>query len=113
MHEMALCESILELIGEQARVQGFTRVSTVWLEVGRLAAVELAALRFGFEVLARGTLVEGAALEITQVPGRARCRSCGESHAIAARGDPCPRCGSYELQLIDGTQMRVRELEVS
>ncbi len=113
MHELTLCESILELIDEQARAQRFTRVRRVWLEVGKLAAVEIPALRFGFEVLARDSLAEGAALEITEVPGRASCLSCGESHAIAARGDPCPRCGSYELQLIDGTQMRVRELEVS
>ncbi len=113
MHELALCESILALIEEQARAQRFMRVSRVWLDVGALAAVEIPALRFGFEVLARGTLAEGAALEITEIPGRARCLPCGEAHPIAARGDPCPRCGSWELQLIDGTQMRVRELEVS
>jgi hydrogenase nickel incorporation protein HypA/HybF len=64
-------------------------------------------------VVTRGTLAEGAALEIEEIPGRAWCMPCGESAALAARGDACPRCGSYQLQIIDGTQMRVKELEVS
>ncbi len=69
MHEMALCESILELIEEQARAQRFTRVSAVALEVGRLAAVEIEALRFGFDVVMRGSLAEKARLEIIETEG--------------------------------------------
>jgi hydrogenase nickel incorporation protein HypA/HybF len=113
MHEMALCESILQLITEQARAQSFARVRRVWLEVGSLAAVEIPALRFGFDVVTRDTLAEGAVLEIVEIPGRAWCMPCGESCTLAARGDACPRCGGYQLQVIDGTQMRVKELEVS
>ena len=113
VQELALCESVLELIEEQARVQRDTRVNTVWLEVGSLAAVEIEALRVGFDVVTRGSLAEGAALEIREIPGRARCLCCGESHEIAARGEACPRCGSYRSQLIDGAQIRVQELEVS
>jgi hydrogenase nickel incorporation protein HypA/HybF len=112
MHEMALCESILQLIAEQARTQSFSRVRTVWLEIGSLAAVEVPALRFGFDVVTRGSVAEGAALDITEIPGRAWCLPCGEAHEIAARGDACPQCGSYQLQIITGTQMRVKELEV-
>ena len=112
MHEMALCESLLELIEQQARAQRFTRVSAVCLEVGRLAAVEIETLRFGFDVVMRGSLAEGATLEITEIPGRARCLACDATHEVAARGEPCPRCGGYGTQIIDGTQLRVKELEV-
>jgi len=113
VHEMALCESILELIVDQARAQSFSRVERVRLEIGSLAAVEIPALRFGFDVVTRDTLAEGAALEIQEIPGRAWCMPCGESCTLVARGDACPRCGSYQLQIVDGTQMRVKELEVS
>lgn len=112
MHEMALCESILQLIAEQARAQCFSRVRTVCLEIGSLATVEIPALRFGFDVVTRGSIAEGAMLDIDEIPGRAWCLPCGEAHEIAARGDPCPRCGSYQLQIVGGTQMRVKELEV-
>lgn len=112
MHEMALCESILAVLEEQSRKQSYSRVRAVCLEIGRLAGVELSALSFGFEVVMRGSLAEGAALEIVDVPGRAWCMKCAESVELSSRADACPNCGGYQLQVTDGTQMRIRELEV-
>lgn len=113
MHEMSLAEGVMQLIESAADAQGFTRVRSVRLEIGRLAAVETEALRFAFEAVARGSVAEGAALEIIDVPGAAWCMKCGDTVPIAARGDACPRCGSYQLQLGAGTELRVSELELA
>lgn len=112
MHEMALAEGVLNVIEDSARVQGFTRVKTVWLEIGRLAVVEPEALRFSFDVVKRGTIAEAATIEIVDVPGRAWCMKCGDTVAIDERGAACPACGSYQLQVSGGEDMRVSELEV-
>lgn len=112
MHEMALAEGVLGVIEEAARAQGFSRVRTVWLEIGRLAAVERDALRFSFDVVKRGTIAATARVEIVDVPAQAWCMKCGDTVAIDARGDACPACGSYQLQVAGGDDMRVRELEV-
>lgn len=112
MHEMSLAEGMRGVIEDAARTQGFARVRTVWLELGQLAAVEREALRFSFDVVMRGSLADGAALEIVEVPGMAWCMQCSESVPLAERGEPCPRCGSYQLQVTAGTEMRVKELEV-
>ena len=37
MHEMALCESILQLVEENATTQGYSKVKKVWLEIGALS----------------------------------------------------------------------------
>ncbi len=112
MHEMSLCEGILQVLEEQARSQGYRQVRSVCLEIGALSAVEPEALRFGFEVLSRGTLADGARLEIRELPGEAWCMQCRGSVAVRRRYDPCPRCGAYQLQVISGEQMRIKELEV-
>lgn len=112
MHEMSLAEGMREVIEDAARTQGFARVRTVWLELGQLAAVEREALRFSFDVVMRGSLADGAALEIVEVPGGAWCMQCGETVPLAERGEACPRCGGYQLQVTAGTEMRVKELEV-
>lgn len=112
MHEMALCESIVQIVEENAGSQGYNRVKRVWLEIGPLAGVELEALRFGFEVVARGTLAEGADLEIIQPTATAWCMACARSVEIEQRFDPCPHCGGVQLQVTGGDQMRVKELEV-
>ncbi|CAB1369424.1 hydrogenase maturation nickel metallochaperone HypA [Denitratisoma oestradiolicum] len=112
MHEMSLAEGVMELIAEAARREGFARVRTVWLEIGRLAAVETEALRFCFDDAMTGTLAEGARLEIIDLPGQAWCRQCQAEVALLDDDGICPQCGGFELRITGGDQMRVKELEV-
>jgi hydrogenase nickel incorporation protein HypA/HybF len=112
MHEMALCESILQVLEEEAEAGRFAKVRSVRLEVGPLAGVELEALRFGFEVVARGTLAEGARLDIVATEGAAWCFSCGRAVTMTAWGAPCPQCGGWELQVTSGRELRIKDLEV-
>jgi len=112
MHEMSLCEGVLQLLEAHAEKEGFRRVRVVRLEIGALAGVEPEAMRFGFDVVMKGTLADGARLEIIELPGRAWCLCCGESVEIGQRFDPCPKCGGYQLQITGGEELRVKELEV-
>lgn len=112
MHEMSLAEGVLGAIEEAARAQRFTAVKTVRLEIGRLAAVEPDALRFAFDVVKRGSLANDAQLDIVDVPGAAWCLRCCEVVPLSARGDACPRCGSFQMQVSAGDELRVKELEV-
>lgn len=112
MHEMALCESVLQAIEASARVEGFTRVRRVRLEVGRLAAVEVDALRFGFDVVTRGSLADGAELVVLDRPGLAWCFDCADTVEIGHRLSPCPRCGGQRLRPSGGTEMTIKDLEV-
>ncbi len=112
MHEMSICEGIVQILEAQSHAQNYCRVRTVWLEVGALAAVEVEALRFGFDVVTRDTLAQGARLEIIDVPGSAWCMQCADTVPITQRFGSCPRCGSHQIQVTDGEQLRIKELEV-
>ena len=112
MHEMALCEGILQTLQDSAKAQGFSKVKTVWLEIGSLAAVETEALFFSFDVVCRNTIAEKAALEIITIPGSAWCMQCAKPIAVQQRYDCCPECSSYQLQITGGEEMKIKELEV-
>lgn len=112
MHEMAICESIVQVLEQQAAAQSYARVKTVWLEIGPLAGIELEALRFSFDAVTRGTLADRAKLEIVKTRGEAWCMQCAKSVAVAQRFDACPDCGSYQLQVTGGEELRIKELEV-
>jgi hydrogenase nickel incorporation protein HypA/HybF len=112
MHEMSLAEGVLQILEDAARDQQFSKVKTVWLEIGRLSSVEPEAMRFCFDAVTRGSLAEGAALEIIDVTGIGRCLNCGESVEIAAVYDACPACGGYPVNPTGGTEMKIKELEV-
>ena len=112
MHEMSLCEGVARILQETARTQGYQRVKVVWLEIGALSGVEVEAMRFSFDAVTRGTLADGAKLEIIALPGEAWCMQCSKTVPVKQRFDACPDCGSYQLQVVSGDEMRVKELEV-
>lgn len=112
MHELALTESIVEIIRDMAKSQGFEKVRVVRLRVDALANVEPDALRFCFDAVARGTVAEGATLDIVRAPGEGWCLDCGKSVALAERFGDCPECGKSHVQMTSGDALRVEELEV-
>ncbi len=112
MHELALSHSMVEIIEREAVLQAFERVETIRLEIGVLTCVEPEALRFCFDTATRGTVAEGARLEIIAVPAEASCRDCGAERAIRRWGTACTACGGHRLDVHGGDQMRIKDLEV-
>lgn len=112
MHEMSLCESLVQLIEEQAESQQFNHVTKVFVEVGALAGVELDAIRFCFDIVCRDSVASDAKLVITELPASAWCFDCSKTVTITDRLDPCPICNGYSLKCQGGDEMRIKELEV-
>jgi hydrogenase nickel incorporation protein HypA/HybF len=65
--------------------------------VGHLRQVVPSALVFGFELVARGTPVEGAELELEEVPDGV-CRACGAESRLASFLLQCWECGGFDLE---------------
>ncbi len=112
MHEISICEGILQALEAEAIKQSFSKIKTVILEIGDLSSIELDALNFGFDVVTKNSIADGARLEIIRIPGAAWCMKCSKNVYIKRRFDECPDCGSYQLQITGGEEMRIKELEV-
>ncbi len=112
MHEISLAENVLQIIEHAARTQNFQRVRTVVLEIGALAAVEPDAMRFCFDAVARGSIAEGARLEILDKPGEGWCAECNRAVQLRERFGLCPECGGVRVEITGGNEMRVKDLEV-
>lgn len=108
MHELAITESIVSAVCERF---GETRVTRVILEIGRLTAVVPDSVRFCFDVCAKDTPLEGAALEIIEVPGAAHCRTCATDFALE-QPIPLCACGSADVDVQRGQELRIRAVEV-
>ncbi len=110
MHELSLAENILTIVEDTASQNACRRVKEIHLVIGALAGVEIEALRFCLDAVLKGSIAEGARVVIDILPGQGYCFSCGQTVAIAAHFDPCPRCGSYQVQATGGRDLRVQEL---
>ncbi len=112
MHELSLAENIVQLIEDAARQQSFIQVKTVWLEIGQLACVEHESLRFFFTAVTRDSIAQHAKLEIIEIEGQGTCDHCHLTVLIDSYYAACPYCGSYAMHINQGTEMRIKELEV-
>jgi len=113
MHEISLLEQVRETLIEHSQSQYFNKVSQVTLEIGKLSCVEAEALRLGFDVVMNDSLIEGAELVITSVDGLGVCQSCHKSVGMETLHDPCTYCGQFQLKVIQGEGMRIKDLLVT
>jgi hydrogenase nickel incorporation protein HypA/HybF len=109
VHELSIAEAIVRIAGEQAAGR---RISKVGVRVGHLRQVVPSALAFGFELVSQGTPVEGAELELEDVPVVGRCRSCGVESSPEGFPLVCRACGSPELEILAGEELSVEYLEL-
>jgi hydrogenase nickel incorporation protein HypA/HybF len=112
MHEMSLAGGVLQVVETAARREHFERVSMLRLAVGKLAGVEVRALRFALDVIAPGTCLEGARIVIDEPVGQGWCMKCCQAVEITERGEPCPLCASHQVQATGGDDLKVVELLV-
>lgn len=108
MHELGITQSIIEICAKHAEGAKVLRVT---LEIGRLTAVMPDAIRFCFDVCTEGTALGGAALDIVDVAGRGRCRSCQREIEMNDFLVSCD-CGSIDIECIAGEALRIKEMEV-
>ncbi len=113
MHEMALAESVVQIVETQAKAAGSDKVLAVRLEIGALSHVAPEALSFCFDAVAAGSIAAGATLTIDRVPGRGWCHDCAAEVEIETLGAACPVCGGYRLQVSGGQDLRVKDMEVA
>jgi len=113
MHEMSLCEGIRSVIEDQAQMHKLEKITSVRVEIGRFAGVEKPALAFAFDVVMRGSVAEGATLEMIDLPGTAMCFDCAKEVEIDDRLEPCPLCGGGKLMPTGGDEMRIKDLEAA
>lgn len=108
MHELSITQNIVEICVDHAAGR---QVSSVCVEIGDLSGVIPDSVEFCFEACSRNTLLEGARLLIERIAGRARCRQCGAVQQLASYYDACTTCGDFNLEILAGKELRVKQLE--
>jgi len=91
MHEVSICRDLLNL---------------------PFSNIEEPALRFSFDALTKGGLVDGADLVVEHTKGEGICEQCGHHQSLKERFESCGNCGEFPIALVRGDEMRLKSLEV-
>lgn len=112
MHELAITQSMLDIVLKQAKEAKAREVGKINLVVGKMCGFVEESVQFYFDFLSKGTIAEGAALSFTTVPATARCRKCARVFELEEFSWACPGCGQTGLDIIGGKELRVDSIEV-
>jgi hydrogenase nickel incorporation protein HypA/HybF len=109
MHELSIAQALMTIVEDHARGR---RVTAVEVKVGYLRQVVPSALELAFELVAEGTPAQGARLELEEVPAAGTCRHCGAYSELEAFPLTCGACGSWQMEITRGEELRVEALEL-
>lgn len=123
MHDVTAAQTIAYTVLEAAQEREAERVERINLALGAMTMLDPDQLEFWLEQILRGTIAEGAEIQIEQLALQVRCGACGYEGEIEVPEDPiyhlmpfvpaCPGCGSEELEVLSGDACVVRAIWVT
>ena len=64
------------------------------------------------DMLAEGTIAEGARIESETLPVKVRCLNCGREGEITPHHLECSHCKSLRLKLLSGKEFYIKSLDI-
>jgi len=115
MHELPVTESILNVALKHAQANGVRKIVTISLRIGELSDLVDEWVQRYFDYLSKGTIAEGATLDIERSPVVFQCKGCGASFQVdikAVKEVVCPECGGKKHDLVSGREFFIKNIAV-
>lgn len=114
MHELSIATNIVRIAEREAAHAGASTITGVRLRIGALSGVVRDALEFAFDVATEGTMLEGAALTIEDVPVVVYCPDCDAEHELPSPNRfRCPACDARTGDIRQGRDLDIVSLEIN
>ncbi len=112
MHEYSIVQSLLDSCDENARANNATKVIRVVVKIGVMSGVEPSLLQTAFDTFKEKTICEEAEFIINMQNVVVKCHKCLSESTLAKLEYCCPKCKSAELDIVDGEDMYLMQLEL-
>ncbi len=112
MHELAVTESVLDIALRHANQANATRVTDIFLVIGKFSSIVDDSVQFYWKMIAENTICQNANLHFKRVPAQMRCLDCQHEFEIQDTLAPCPHCGGFHLKVIGGEEFYVESIIV-
>jgi hydrogenase nickel incorporation protein HypA/HybF len=109
LHEIGLCEAIMEAVERRAEGRPVSRVK---VRVGARHRVVPPSFDQAFSLVSDGTVAEAATLDLELIPARITCGTCGEQTDADDVFAVCPRCGSTDLEIEGGDDLMLESIDI-
>ncbi len=112
MHEYSIVQSLIESCEENARVNNSTEITKVVVKIGVMSGVEPHLLEVAFDTFKEVSICKNAEFIINIQPITIKCLKCKITSEIEMGIFNCPNCDAMELDVIDGEDIYLMQLEM-
>ena len=112
MHEYSIVQSLLDSCEENAKANNSTKVTKVVVKIGVMSGVEPELLKTAFDTFKEKTMCEEAEFIMNIQSVVVKCNSCQRESTLKKLEYCCPNCQSVDLNIIDGEDMYLMQLEL-
>ncbi|MFA6923426.1 MAG: hydrogenase maturation nickel metallochaperone HypA [Bacteroidales bacterium] len=112
MHELSIAQNIIEIVEENARKLKLKIISEVEIDVGTISGVVPENLEFAMDVSVKDTILENAKIKLNIIKAKAKCLKCSNEFEIEEIYSFCPKCNSFEFEIIQGKELKVKSIKV-
>jgi hydrogenase nickel incorporation protein HypA/HybF len=110
MHELAICQQILETLESELTEEQCEGLQEIYLKCGILSGVEPSFLENAFQFAVVRTIFEGVTLHIERVEVVAECRHCRNTFGVGDYAFVCPKCGEAGCRVVQGNELEIHRL---
>lgn len=112
MHELAVSQNILDICLRHANEAGALRITDINLVMGQFSSIVDDSVQFYWDIIADGTIAQGALLHFRRIPAEMTCSRCGHVFHPGDRAFECPSCGSGSVRITKGEEFQVESIDV-
>jgi hydrogenase nickel incorporation protein HypA/HybF len=112
MHELSVSEHILDIATRHANENQASRVTDIYLTIGRLSSIVDDSIQFYWDMISQDTICLGATLHFNRVPARLLCTDCGKEFTLEGELIPCPNCSSALVKIISGEEFFMESIAI-
>jgi hydrogenase nickel incorporation protein HypA/HybF len=112
MHELAVTQSILDISLRHAAEAGTRRIKGINLVIGEFSSIVDDSVQFYWDLVAKGTIAQGAVLHFERTVGEMTCDSCGCTFQPTDKTFSCPDCSSNRVHISKGDEFYVNSIDV-
>jgi len=105
MHELAVCQSIIDQVKRIAAEHQARVVEKIYIQIGPLSGVEPDLLKSAFPMASANTAAAQAVLIINRLPIRVLCNTCQAESETSVSRLVCGVCGNWQTTLLSGDEL--------
>lgn len=111
MHELSITEGILKIAVEEGKAHDARKITGINIKMGVMSDLLPECINYYFDIISKGTIAEGAVLNIEKIPLKISCSDCNAVSCIDMRNFRCPGCGSQNIKILHGNEFYIDSLE--